>query len=177
LFNQSKKERNEMKNVLIFVALLLVAVFSVTIADARDCTTCPNNEQCTAPLPPTKVIAKGGVLDDNILKMVPDKTGVVITCKNGEKYIAKKKLGNWTLECTNGQCYRPSLIPRVKAVEKECIVVEKTEKKTAYSAPVVYTTKARWSQKCGRRGIQRLAHRPLLRNIGWRLRHIGCHRQ
>jgi len=130
-----------MKNVLIFVALLLVAVFSVTIADARDCTTCPNNEQCTAPLPPTKVIAK---------------------------------------ECDSGQCYRPLLIPRIKVVEKECTVVEKkTEKKTACSAAVVCTTttKARWSEKCGRRGIQRLAHRPLLRNIGWRLRHIGCHRQ
>jgi hypothetical protein len=172
-----------MKNVLIFVALLLVAVFSVTIADARDCTICPNNEQCTAPLPPTKVIAKGGVLDDNILKMVPDKTGVVITCKNGEKYIAKKKLGNWTLECTNGQCYQKSgivpfkLIPRVKKEEPQLTVAVKTEQKTTCSAIVLYTTKARWSEKCGRRGIQRLAHRPLLRNIGWRLRHIGCHRQ
>lgn len=120
-----------MKNVLIFVALLLVAVFSVTIADARDCATCPNNEQCTAPLPPIRIIAK---------------------------------------ECDSGQCYRPLLIPRVKVVEKECVAVKKTEKKAA----VVYTTKTKWSEKCGRRGIQRLVHRPLLRNLGWRLRHVGC---
>ena len=127
-----------MKSVLIFVALLLVVVFSVTIADARDCANCPNNEQCTAPLPPVRIIAR---------------------------------------ECDNGQCCRPFLlIPRVKVVEKECVVMEKkTEKKTACSACTTQTTtKARWSQRCGRRGIQRLAHRPLLRNIGWRLRHIGC---
>jgi hypothetical protein len=138
-----------MRGILIFVALLLV-VFMGVVASAKDCTNCPNNEQCMVPPSPTKIIAKGGVLDDNILKMVPDKIGVIITCENGEKYIAKKRGGDWTLECTNGQCYQKSgvipfrLIPRVKKEEPQpTLLPPKNE---------TGEKRLQWRNKCGRRG-------------------------
>jgi len=161
------------KTVCVAMGAAFVLGFVITLY-AEDCTTCPNKGQCFTSK--TRVLGRGGVLDNRLLEMIPEKNKVEVTVEGGGKYIAKKSSKEWALSvqtCEGNDCpFR--LAPTVKRQEPQPTLAKKKIQKKEVVKEV---TKVKRSQKCGRRGFQRFFTRPRVRNVGWRiqaLRSRGC---
>ena len=148
---------------LLFVTFLLLSSGEVFAGTSKDCTNCPNNGKCAAAPLPAK-----SVLDNRILKLIPDKKKVEVTTDGGV-YIFEKKNGGWTTTtrtCEGGTCTTRQwrLFPLKPKVEPQPTVAP------AKKVTKVVTVEKRktWRNRAGRRGWFRFWGRVQMR------RSAGC---